>query len=118
QADLLTRLHRRPGGGLLYVGLRHGCSPLMERSARTTSHPPRSWASPGGRARRTTGPGPVLRNEDAAGPRPRASGVPCGQRTGVKSRAPMYSGRRTGAANGSTAVFSTLLKTMKTLLRG
>ena len=38
--------------------------------------------------------------------------------TGVKSRAPMYSGRRTGAANGSTAVFSTLLNTMKTLLRG
>lgn len=30
----------------------------------------------------------------------------------------MYSGRRTGAANGSTAVFSTLLNTMNTLLRG
>lgn len=38
--------------------------------------------------------------------------------TGVKSRAPMNAGRRAGAAKGSSAVFSTLLKTMKTLLRG
>jgi hypothetical protein len=30
----------------------------------------------------------------------------------------MNSGRRTGAANGSTAVFSTLLNTTNTLLRG
>jgi hypothetical protein len=30
----------------------------------------------------------------------------------------MNSGLRTGAANGSTAAFSTLLNTMKTLLRG
>jgi hypothetical protein len=30
----------------------------------------------------------------------------------------MNSGRRTGAAKGSTAVFSTLLNTMNTLLRG
>src|SRR5690606_14738420 len=38
--------------------------------------------------------------------------------TGVKSRAPMNSGRGAGAENGSTQVFSTLLNTMNTLERG
>ncbi len=90
----------------------------------------RTWLSGGhgSRGRRTGAGGfaglavePGCRHSTARvlPPHGRTRAVPGGgHRTGVKSRAPMNSGRRTGAENGSTAVFSTLLNTMNTLLRG